>query len=194
MDNTWYYTLSTISQTLAAILGLGAVFVVLRLQGLNKNIADYRAMALNILRSKKENIRDYKMPSDEIVDILKELRNFKENYRDDNLRGNAGVLQAMNIWAQTYSDHGYRNDMDFMNDVVDRLNFFTSQRDDVLKMIKWPGIFMFISIALAIISLGFSDCLSYRLILWFIVFFSAFSFWSIIRASWKILDAIKRLE
>ena len=71
MDNTWYYTLSTISQTLAAILGLGAVFIVLRMQGLNKNIAEYRAMALNIIRSRKENIRNYEMPSDEIEDILK---------------------------------------------------------------------------------------------------------------------------
>src|SRR3990167_4253069 len=171
MDNTWYYTLSTISQTLAAILGLGAVFIVLRMQGLNKNIAEYRAMALNIIRSRKENIRNYEMPSDEIEDILKELRDFKEHYRDGDFRGNAGILQAMNIWAQTYSDHGYRNDTDFLNDVVDRLNFFVSQRDDVIRMIKWPGIFM-----------------------WIIVVSSSFSFYSTIRASWKILDAIKRLK
>ncbi len=50
--NTWYYTLSTISQTLAAILALAAVFAVLRLESLRKNIDDYKGRALKILNAK----------------------------------------------------------------------------------------------------------------------------------------------
>ena len=52
MDNTaWYYTLSTASQTLAALLGVSAVFVVLRLEGISRNINKYKLQASDILKT-----------------------------------------------------------------------------------------------------------------------------------------------
>lgn len=194
MDSTWYYTLSTISQTLAAILALGAVFVVLRLQSLNKNIAEYKTVALNIIRARIKH-KNHRAKLDEMSDILKEIREFKNLYIDDELRSDAGILHDIGSWANTYAVFGHKDDIDFVNNTVDRLDFFVSQRDDVIKMIKWPGIFMSSSVILAILFLGVSNYLKYpAVILWFITLFSVFSFYSTVRASWKILDAIKRLE
>lgn len=53
-SNTWYYTLSTISQTLAAILALAAVFAILRLESLKKNIDNYKRRALMLLNVKEK--------------------------------------------------------------------------------------------------------------------------------------------
>lgn len=49
MDNTWYYTLSTIVQTLGSIFGLGGTFLVFKLQTLEKELRDYRNKGTRIL-------------------------------------------------------------------------------------------------------------------------------------------------
>jgi hypothetical protein len=54
MDNTWYYTLSTIAQTLAAVFGLAAVFITLGLESLNKNLAEYKKVAHRIIQIQKK--------------------------------------------------------------------------------------------------------------------------------------------
>ena len=53
--NYWFYTLSTISQTLAALVALGATFVIFSLDKLNKNILDYRQRLIYILKESDRN-------------------------------------------------------------------------------------------------------------------------------------------
>ena len=191
MENTWYYTLSTISQTLAAILGLAAVFVVLRLQSLIKNIADYRDRALKILKVKARHIRGYDV-SDKIDHIYNDIKEFSLNYMH-NYRNNGGILNDIRNLASGY-DRVLYDDLDFVINTFENLDSFLDQKRGVIKLVKWPGILMALSIAYAIILLSLSDYLNSVYVLWFAVAFALFSFWSALRASWKILDAIKRLE
>jgi hypothetical protein len=48
IDNAWYYTLSTIAQTLATILGLAVVFSTIRLQSIIEKINNYKDKAYYI--------------------------------------------------------------------------------------------------------------------------------------------------
>jgi hypothetical protein len=47
MDNTWFYSLSTIAQVMAAMAGLFPIFVVFRMDKLRKEIDQFREMAIN---------------------------------------------------------------------------------------------------------------------------------------------------
>lgn len=49
MDNTWFYTLSTIVQGLAALFGLSATFLVFKLQTLNTELRNLREIAISTL-------------------------------------------------------------------------------------------------------------------------------------------------
>lgn len=195
--NTWYYTLSTISQTLAAILGLAAVFVVLRLQGLIKNISDYRGRAIDVLRVKEKHIQSYKIPqSITIKEILEDLREIDGNYETEYSR-NAGVVDNLSKLSDRYEPNKGLGHQDFLKDTLKNLDSFVSQRDDVVKLVKWPGIIVSLAIAISILLLGLTDWAinnSLILLLLFVVVLALFGIWSIIRACWKILFAIKTLE
>ena len=194
MDNTWYYTLSTIAQTLAAILALAAVFVVLRLESLNKNINDYRGRALKILRAKEKHLSSEKKSWDTIKIILEELREFKQNYLTK-YGMNSGISHDIAGLSNSYENLAQVNDMEFVEDALKNLNSFVSQRDDVVKLVKWPGIIISLAIAASILLLSLTDLaiVNTRTLL-IMAAFALFGIWSIIRACWKILDAIKRLE
>ena len=146
--NTWYYTLSTISQTLAAILGLAAVFVVLRLQGLIKNISDYKGRATDILKVKERHIQAYKIPqSVSIKEILDDLREIDSEYETEYSR-NAGIVDNLSKLSERYEPNKELHHQNFLKDTLKSLDSFVSQRDDVVKLIKWPGVIVSLAIAL----------------------------------------------
>lgn len=195
--NTWYYTLSTISQTLAAILGLAAVFVVLRLQGLIKNISDYRGRAIDILRVKERHIQSYNIPqSITIKEILEDLREIDRKYETE-YSCNSGIGDDLSKLSTRYEPNKGLSEQDFLKDTLKNLDSFVSQRDDVVKLVKWPGIVVSLAIAISILLLGLTDWdinNSLTILLLCTVIFALFGIWSIIRACWKILFAIKTLE
>jgi len=146
--NTWYYILSTISQTLAAILGLAAVFVVLRLQGLIKNISDYKGRAMDILKVKERHIQAYKIPqSVSIKEILDDLREIDSKYETEYSR-NAGIVDNLSKLSERYEPNKELHHQNFLKDTLKSLDSFVSQRDDVVKLIKWPGVIVSLAIAL----------------------------------------------
>jgi len=195
--NTWYYTLSTISQTLAAILGLAAVLVVLRLQGLIKNISDYRERALDILIKRKKYIKPYIIPENiSLKMILYDLDEASEKikiYSD----GNPDFVRELTQLSLDYEPNKKLDYQKFIWDTQVKLNMFVSQRDDVVRLIAWPAIFIFVAIALSIILLGITDFVinnSLKFLMPFDILLAVFGIWSIIRACWKILFALKTLE
>lgn len=76
----WYYTLSTIPQVLASILALAGLFAVLVLEGLIKNIRDYRGRGLEKLPEP-----DNKKSTKEIIEALKKYSK-KKNPEEYNIR------------------------------------------------------------------------------------------------------------
>lgn len=194
--NTWYYTLSTISQTLAAILALAAVFAILRLESLRKNIGDYKGRALKILSAKEKHLNSGKKSWDTIKIILEDLREFNQNYAtkyDKNL----SIQQDLTKLSANYEPLIQTSNADFVADTIKNLDSFVSQRDGVVKLVKWPGIVTSLAIAVPILLLSLSDrAISHSLVLLllFVVALALFGLWSVIRACWKIILAVKTLE
>lgn len=195
--NTWYYTLSTISQTLAGILGLAAVFVVLRLQGLIKNISGYKGRAIDILKIKEKHISLYQIPQNLTVNnILENLREIESKYETE-YSTISGIVADLSALSNKYEPNKELGHKGFLKDTLRNLDSFVSQRDDVVKLVKWPGIIVSLGIAISIFLLSLADWAinnSLLLLLLFIVLFSLFGIWSVIRACWKIILAIKLLE
>ena len=195
----WYYTLSTIAQTLASLLGLAAVFCVLRLQSLSKNIQDFKGRAINILRIRSLCMPEFKNNSptfkDETNKILEELREFNLNYKVK-YRAVSGMDEMINeMAAKKYfqiapDDH----DIYFIKDTFDNLDSFIDQRNEAMKFVRAPGLLAAVSIGLSITLLGLSDQISDQCLLFSIVILAILSLGWLIRNSWKILNAIRRLE
>lgn len=77
MDNYWYYTLSAIPQTLAAIIALSATFVVFKLNFLSEKIkdsrTDLRRSILLLTSSKQTEIHDIEpLNDDEFLKLYEE--------------------------------------------------------------------------------------------------------------------------
>lgn len=194
MDTTWYYTLSTISQTLAAILGVIAVFVVLRLDGLTKNITDYRYRALRILRVKTRYIKEYRPAENETDKILLDLREFNENYRNK-YRNEQNILMAMLDLSHNY-DLGQLNDISFVDNTYTNLNNFIDQRDEVVRYVKLPGILGVLTIGISLTLLTLADAIPTWAKLYLLIAVLLSALWSVGRAfynSWNIIRAIRRL-
>ncbi len=70
--NTWFYTLSTISQTCAAILALGATFVVFKLDKVKIAIDNYRGRVVRLLqlwhRGEKAPDKFFDEPDEKIIE------------------------------------------------------------------------------------------------------------------------------
>lgn len=80
--NTWFYTLSTIAQTCAAILALGGAFVVYKLDKVEGAIHNYRGRVIRILLAW---LRDSRQP-DKFYDVRDEivLDRYKKIVANDN--------------------------------------------------------------------------------------------------------------
>ena len=191
--NTWYYTLSTISQTLAAVLGLAVIFTVLRLESLTRNTNDYKGRAIKLLRVKESHLDSERKSWDTIESILKELREFAQNY-EEKYRRNAGVNEEVNRLAVSYENLERMGDVAFVKDTLKNLESFISQRDGLVRLVKLPGIATLVTIATSILLLSLSDWVSSNLSMILLVILALLSLWSVARASWKILVAIKIRE
>ena len=83
--NTWYYGLSTIAQTLAGILGLGAIFIILGFDSITKEFREYKERGLAILEIKKKRLEGTAEPTripDNIKGIVGALEEFWTNYKE----------------------------------------------------------------------------------------------------------------
>ena len=123
---------------------------------------------------------------------MKDLRDFVKNY-EGNYRKNGGILNDIRNLSVNH-DILPLDDNDFVYDTLENLDSFISQKDDVIKMVKLPGIIASLAIALSLSFLAFTNQTMDPMTLWLITGLALFGFLSIVRASWKIIDAIKRLE
>lgn len=85
--NTWYYSLSTIAQTLAALTGLFSIFVVYKIQSMLPMLDDARLIFLNLIERytsiisgfwKKGYEELYLLREDEILLEIKKINSIKK--------------------------------------------------------------------------------------------------------------------
>lgn len=194
MEQIWYYTLSTIAQTLAALLGLIAIFVVLRLQGLIKNVSDYRYRAFNILKVAERYLDDYFLEDPSVEWILEDLRAFVDRYSNKERINDYLILGIRDLSTKYNFDQA--DDIDFLYDTVGNLSEFLRERDEVIDHVKLPGMLGGLTIGISIILLSITDKVTSYMqpLLIVIVLLTIWSIAMAIWKSWKIIEPIKKLD
>jgi len=193
--NTLYYTLSTISQTLASIVALAAVFIILILEILIRNINDYKSRAINILKRKNEYTKDI-VDFTNTLEVLKEIKKINESI-PSLYEKNVGMENAMDDLASRYETITKIKGKEFIQITYNNLDVFIEQRDQIINLIKYPGILTVSVIGISILFLSMADFIKNNTdiacILFFIVPLTLFTLYSLTRALWKILTFVKLL-
>lgn len=190
MDNAWYYTLSTIAQTLAAVLGLVVVFATVRLNNIIDELKKYRKIAHFIAKIIDEHKSiDYKrkianVTAHGLLAILKEIEtNYPKEYES-----NSGIPPALEKLSQNLYPDLKLNGPRLIEDTIYHLNLYIKQREDLAEVLKVPGIITAGTIIYVIFLLSISSFLyCYKFfVLLSAVIFSILSIVLITKASWKL--------
>ena len=193
MDNVWYYTLSTIAQALAAILGLAVVFATIRLQNIVEELKGYRRIAHYIAKKIDEhksinyNRRIADITASGLWDVLNKIKkDYPKQYK-----GNSGIEPGLTSLAQTFYPHLKLDNLKFIEDTTYHLGFYIKQRNNLMKTIKWPGIvssgtIIYTIFLLSISKLFYCDKIFAMQLFTLAVIFSILSILLIIDASWKL--------
>lgn len=196
--NTWYYTLSTIAQTLAAILGVAAVFATLRLQGIVENINLYKMRAWGVLRKKEEHIESYAVPvvtkrgAKKILEEISELSsNWETKYKE-----NGGLKSDIPSLSRAYEPNLNLTSQAFLQDIESNLDSYIEQRDKMIQFLVVPGTVTAITILVDVVLLSspswvqLSNSVNSGLFIFTCLLF-VYSVIVIVRASWKLLGAVE---
>jgi hypothetical protein len=197
MDNTWYYTLSTISQTIAAILGLLAVFVALRIQNILKNIIDYKQRALDILEKDITLNKNNFSNADSADSILVELEKLSKKINDGVVDKIGGTCAGIKILSEQNEKNKQLDCRGYLEDTLKNLTIYSKQRDKILKLVKLPSILATLVIVMSIMLLGFGiffDCKLKISLIIIMVILTISSIGFILINVWKILENIKECE
>ena len=190
-NNTWYYTLSTISQTLAAIMGLGAVFLVLQLENTAKQINDYRGRAVDILMIIARHISEYKFDIKASISTIQSDMNIIAKDYLAKYASNSSVSLDVLRFARMYEPAKQLSTPEFVDETNHNLSRFISDRNRLRGLIVGPGIFTSLTIGFVLGLLGLSDVLrKYDWLLAIAVLLALLSIFLVISNSWKILKGV----
>ena len=190
--NTWYYGLSTIAQTLAGILGLGAIFIILGFDSITKEFREYKERGLAILEIKKKRLEGTAEPTripDNIKGIVGALEEFWTNYKEK-YRTNAGIDADIKKIANEYGRLSLVGDLGFVKYTYLNLKQLSEQRREMVKSVIWPGVITISTIAASLVLLGFSDGLFHISILLVVIISALLSIFLIGKTVWKNLNRI----
>ena len=197
MDNTWYYTLSTIAQTLAAIMGLSVVFVSLRLQNIIENIKEYKRRADYIVKNKNEHIdgNSGKINERSVSGLINELKEIEKDY-PEKFENNSGFKPEIESYAKNFN---FLDNLSFIKDTAGNLKIYRNQREKLFESTKYPGVIASATIIYAIILLSmsnlfFCDPILGKLLFFLATLFSIISIISIVKTSWILLrDSVQTI-
>jgi len=137
-NNIWFYTLSTISQTTAAIIGLFAVFVVFKMDKINKSITDLRGPIIHMI-SNGESMKYLQISNQQ---VYSEALKFFEK-----------TPSARSAFGWTSDEVGpitiNRDNIYIFKDLIEK-------KENILSKLKWSIFFCTASIILSIYLLTFS--------------------------------------
>ncbi len=196
MIETWYNTLNTIAQSLSAILGLVAVFFILRVEQIARMIVEYRDDALVILGYKQHHISNYSIPKiEEVGSILQDIKKISESY-DTEVVSNGGFDGDMQVLVSRMNDYKpgkYFKPKEYVTYIYEMLNYEIDQRNNLMKLALFPAILTSFTIIMVFIFLYCSDVInsyllsSKHLVFLLIVIFAILSLYSLMRACWCLI-------
>lgn len=152
--NTWYFSLSALAQTLAALLGLSGIFVALKLEHIVKEIDYYKRRGATILKIHKPENDDERLAFD-AAKILKGLREFQANYMDDPV-AMRHLQHAHHKYEPTMRASSERA-IRFLEDTIYFLEDYLRQKATILHLIKFPAVTTIAGIVLSFMLLSWSE-------------------------------------
>jgi len=188
LGNTWYYTLSTIAQVFATILGLYSVFVIFKVEKLNGFIEELRSILINLIASVETHKNINSTPKKSQVDEQTLISLSNENLLK---RSQKAVITAKEIGMSA----SYRTDRVAyreMRDIPSTFKIELNRKKEVISSFKINLIILIFVIIFTLISLGFSEFINTVCLKNSILFFSVLiSVFSSIFLSFSILKIIK---
>ena len=188
IDNTWYYTLSTIAQTLAAILGLAVIFATIRLQNIIEKLKDYKDKAYYISK-KIEKGKAVERSASGLYKNLKRInKEWKEKYKEK-----FEVKESIRLFSKKSEPDLNLRPLDFIKYVKNYLGIYINERKNLFNLIKRSGIVSSVTIIYVIFLLSISELIFYldvKIIAFLFilaVILSILSIFLIGRTSWKLL-------
>jgi len=193
MDDTWYYTLSTIAQTLAAILGLAAVFAAIRLENFSKQLKEYRDRGYCVIKIIDKHLKRGNSTSGSANGVYKELEEIEKNW--ETYEENSGIKPEIEEIAKRYETSLSLNALEFIKDSRYHLGIYIKQRKGLLNKIKQTGVISSGTIIYAILLLSISklfwcDRIFAMQLFTLAIVLSILSIILIIDITWKILKDI----
>lgn len=152
--NTWHFTLSALSQTLAAILGLTAIFFVLKVESITKQIDYYKRRGASILKGQNSHEGDRRLSFDADY-ILQKLHAFARKHRED-----VSIIPHLERTMKRY-DPSLRVTQEravmFLDDTIYSLEDNMSQKKKIIQSVRVPAVANLITIFIALELLAASD-------------------------------------
>ncbi len=151
-ETTWYYTLSTIIQSLAAILAMGGAFFIFKVPQIDKEINDYKGRMIDflVLRENNKQSNFYKLKDKEVGErfgiALSEfvpLSNYSNEFflpREGRSLEGEVQREALNNWLKLFNDNNDKK--------TDILNFLRISFRLIPAIIIFSTIFLMFSEAL----------------------------------------------
>ncbi|MDP3770611.1 MAG: hypothetical protein Q8R40_06820 [bacterium] len=152
--NTWYFALSALAQVLAAVLGLTAIFVAVKLEHITKQIDYYKRRGASILKWESKKEADDHISFDAHY-ILRKLHAFSHKHREDEalIPHLEKTLKRYDPTLRVTPERAIR----FMDDTIYSLQDNIKQKRDVIRSIILPSIVTMIAIFASLILLGLTD-------------------------------------
>lgn len=184
-SSTWYYTLSTSAQVLAALEGLFAVFVVYKIQSMQVIFDNTKIAFMKLIEAYSSIIKDYNRiefvsmhfwSQDQILEKVKEINEIKNE--------NPDRLKAI-IPGTPHNGLYY----DICNDGVVYYSNLINKRKDILKSLKSNSIIIFSAIVVCLVGLAVSDTFvsrDYGMFISIVLFFVVVSIIILARDIYKI--------
>lgn len=153
--NTWYYTLSTSAQVLAALAGLFAVFVVYKIQSTQVLFDDTKIAFMKLIDRYSSIIEGYVhirfidmhfWDHEKLLEKVKEINQIKNN--------NPEKLKAI-IPGVPHNQFSY----DISDEEVEYYENLLGKRKEILKLLKSNSVILSSAMFVCLLGLAFSDSL-----------------------------------
>lgn len=153
--NAWYFTLSSLSQVLAGVLGLTAIFVTVKLDYTMRQIDYHKRRGVSVLRIQSvQEAVDGRLHFD-ASHILRELKAFAHKHRED-----PAIIPHLEKVMKKY-DSALRvtpeRAWQFVDDSIYSLDDNLTQKRESIEALKAPSGLSLLAIIFSFILLSFSD-------------------------------------